>query len=73
MDDVYNRCLLNIENTVLSLGGQKFEDYRGLPEPKTYSRDIINCMAETFESKNNCKMLMIQERFKYLIIIGYFR
>jgi len=39
MPNVYLKGM-NIKNMVLSLGGQRLEDY-GLPEPSRYYRDTI--------------------------------
>ncbi|CAG9772346.1 unnamed protein product [Ceutorhynchus assimilis] len=48
MNEIYNRCLVMIENTVLSLGGKNLQEY-GLPRPNR-SGDVVQnreYMAET--------------------------
>ncbi|XP_077273719.1 uncharacterized protein LOC143903730 [Temnothorax americanus] len=41
IDEVYNRCLVMIEDAVMSLGGQELEQY-GLPQPKRFGEVLGN-------------------------------
>jgi len=41
MDEMYNRCLLNVEDLLLSLGVQRLDSY-GLPVPKQCEEFDIN-------------------------------
>ncbi|XP_071578043.1 uncharacterized protein [Temnothorax nylanderi] len=41
IDEVYNRCLVMIEDAVMALGGQELEQY-GLPQPKRFGGVLGN-------------------------------
>ncbi|XP_063924681.1 ATP-dependent DNA helicase PIF6-like [Zophobas morio] len=49
MNEVYNKCLISIEGTVLSLGGQCLE-YYGLPQPVRQQYQIYNQVLDSIEN-----------------------